>query len=321
MSKKKLQAYNQIVDISNWPIDDVYSGMYPKGAREKIACFCPKEGYEFLILNRDSKYRHRYLYKLSRSAYPSQFWAEIVAYRFGCLIGVKVPPAFVAINDKDHNCGALIEFFFKDYPYGDEQYYVDGGMFMKKLIPDYDLKKGTQHNFETVERLRVLCDNWYEEWAKIFTFDALIGNTDRHQDNWGLIGKLRDATHGKFVLSPAFDNGTSLGHEINEENLYKFNTNKVSDYINRGPNHMKWKMTDEKRPLMFDFIRMFCLNKPEQRELMLKCISFSIDNVRELIYELTKFDVKCRLSEKRAEFMVQLIQARQAKLREILENK
>jgi hypothetical protein len=28
---------------------------------------------------------------------------------------------------------------------------------------------------------------WLELWVKMFTFDALIGNTDRHQNNWGII--------------------------------------------------------------------------------------------------------------------------------------
>jgi hypothetical protein len=40
-------------------------------------------------------------------------------------------------------------------------------------------------------------------------FDALIGNTDRHHENWGLINNER--------LSPLYDNGISLGWRIEEK--------------------------------------------------------------------------------------------------------
>ena len=61
-------------------------------------------------------------------------------------------------------------------------------------------------------------------WARIFAFDALVGNTDRHQENWGL---LWSNTGGipRVRFSPAFDNGTSLGHEITEAALPNFEDN------------------------------------------------------------------------------------------------
>jgi len=324
MLKYKYQAADQVVDIARWPKDEEYSGIFPKGAREKYVLFCPKDTpYGFLEKNKNEEYRHRYVYKLSRTIYPVQFWVEIIAYRIGCLIGVTVPPAFTAINSVDNTCGALIEFFFKDYPRGEEDLYIDGGYFMKKLIPEYDSKKGTLHNYDTVERLKVVCKcDWAEEWAKIFVFDALIGNTDRHQDNWGLIGKLNEKEASRFVLSPAFDNGTSMGHEIREEDIYKYNVDKINTYINnrkKATNHMKWSMSDTARMQMFDFIEQFVLKYPDKKQVMLKCIDFTPENIKGIISELTHFDVYCRLSEVRAEFMVKLILARQAKLKEVLE--
>lgn len=48
-------------------------------------------------------------------------------------------------------------------------------------------------------------------WAQFFellTFDALIGGTDRHYNNWGILEKADDGTF--LRLAPAFDNGISL---------------------------------------------------------------------------------------------------------------
>lgn len=47
-----------------------------------------------------------------------------------------------------------------------------------------------------------------EQFFELLTFDALIGGTDRHYYNWGILEK---ADSGKFLrLAPAFDNGVSL---------------------------------------------------------------------------------------------------------------
>lgn len=79
--------------------------------------------------------------------------------------------------------------------------------------------KGKNHNFRALKKIftdlelenRVTL-NWQIYWAKTFLFDALIGNTDRHQDNWSII---QDRKNLKIRIFPIFDNGTSMGHEYN----------------------------------------------------------------------------------------------------------
>jgi HipA-like C-terminal domain len=47
-------------------------------------------------------------------------------------------------------------------------------------------------------------------------FDALIGNTDRHHENWGIV-VLRDAPDTiSFQLAPTFDHASSLGRELSD---------------------------------------------------------------------------------------------------------
>jgi HipA-like C-terminal domain len=47
-------------------------------------------------------------------------------------------------------------------------------------------------------------------------FDALIGNTDRHHDNWGIM-VLRHDGRPQLHLAPSFDHASSLGRELTDD--------------------------------------------------------------------------------------------------------
>lgn len=54
------------------------------------------------------------------------------------------------------------------------------------------------------------------EFLKICVFDCLIGNTDRHHSNWGIIQDIKSKS---IRLSPLYDNGSSLCCRIREEDI------------------------------------------------------------------------------------------------------
>jgi len=175
------------VDVARWRGDEEFA-VCPEGARDKSLLYSPSPTpYGFLIPG------HRYLFKHSAKFYPDQFWTEIIAYRIGCLLGVPVPPALVAWDSDTDTCGALIEWFL-DYPGAPPERYVSGGDIMSDMIHGYDRKRGRQHNFEAIERYLSLLARkgklgpaWLPWWCDALLFDALIGNTDRHRDNRGLL--------------------------------------------------------------------------------------------------------------------------------------
>lgn len=124
---------SEVIDVSAWPIDPEHE-TYPEGAREKRAIFPPEPlPYSFLIAGR------RYLFKLSDERYPEQFWAEVIAYHVGDMLGIAVPPAYAAYDGARGKCGAIIEWFFVD----GEHDFVAGGNFLQRLMPGYDRKVGT----------------------------------------------------------------------------------------------------------------------------------------------------------------------------------
>jgi hypothetical protein len=245
----KHQKNTEIINLSyNWEPDPEYDGFFPKGARSKSVFHSSGEVlHDFLIPN------YRYLFKESIERHPAQYWSEIVAYRVSQFLDVNVPPAFVATY-KDNQTGrvvsgALIEWFY-DTKNPSFLEYKEAGDFLSLMRPGFDRKKGKDHNFQdnvwflnalSKHDKFIMSKHWLAEYLSMFLFDIIIGNTDRHQDNWGVIIEKTDTKKGKVRLSPAYDNGTSLGYEILDDKIPQFITNAQQRlaYIYRGKHHIK----------------------------------------------------------------------------------
>lgn len=324
------QQADQVVNISEWSIGGDFNP-YEQGTRAKFEVFCPDSDSlsSFLIP------WHRYLYKKSfeRSngfIHHSQFWVEIAAYHLGRTIGVEVPPAFVACrklpDEEELEYACLIEWFY-GYPESDFTSVQQGGDFMSLYCSlyyggmHYDREKGRDHNFETISLIMqdIVVSDWLEDWTKIILFDTLIGNTDRHQENWEILNYANGFVDGKS-LSPAFDNGTALGFEILDDKIAN-KMNSIDSFISKGTHHMKWKLEDEKQVKHLDLLLKLVDSFPEAKEQFSSLLTKDVEPAYEKIRSFTKFEIKnpvYRLSEERAEFMIALIKARHKKAREIL---
>lgn len=308
------------VDVAAWPGHEDFEKMYPEGTREKRLLVCPDPApHDFLIAD------HRYLFKKSFHRYPDQFWVELMAYRIGCLVGVPVPPAFAAHDSRTGECAALIEWFY-GLPGARPSRYIRGGEFMKRMIPGYDIKRGEQHNVQAIRALgkasadTLRTDDWRPHWARVFVFDALIANTDRHQDNWGIV--LETSAKGKVrgYWSPAFDNGTSMGYNYFEPKLTTMmaDRNQMAAYLRRGTHHARWSKKDAERMQHGDFLVRFCKEFPEARLVMQGCLNFTTEALEAVILPLTGFRVPVPLGEVRAHFTVKLLSYRRDRLLEQL---
>lgn len=311
----KNQKTHQIIDITLWRGNEEIKP-YEEGAREKNIITClTNPPFSFLIPE------HNYMFKQSNHRYPAQFWIEILAYRLGCLMSVQVPPAFLGIDTRRQIAGAVIEWFY-DYPGETREEYIPGGDLFQKLNLAYDRKKGKQHNLMDLIKVieeRNLAENWQEAWAKIFCFDALIGNTDRHQENWGILHyEVGD------YFSPAFDNGTAMGHEIIDRKI-STKLDNLEKYIwaPRAAHHMKWNREDEKRIRHIDFLKQLTEQFPKMKEYMYSCLNFSLKSFEKEVFELldlsnTLSEPYVKLTSERANFIIKIIEYRFQKIMETL---
>ncbi len=297
----KIRIQSEIIDVAGIPVE-----YYPVGARDKGLLRWPHGKPTYDVCQPG----HHYLFKLSDKRYPEQYWVEIFAYQFGCLIDVSVPPAFIAYNSQTQNPAALIEWSYTL----EKDEYESGGDIMQRLIPNYDRHKGRQHNlksiFEYLETLEFVanCD-WQKQWAKMLMFDALIGNTDRHQENWGLIIPATPLVRRQYVLAPAMDNGTSMGHEIMIQNLKKYiKSEEIQKYIRKGKPHMALAPISEykKRDNQEMFIQRVAQAYPYLKEIMEKCLDFSVKDVSEILDRLQDFPILNPLHPRKSRFYAKI---------------
>lgn len=316
MGNGLMEDYNELIRVDDWALDETYDGIFSKGAREKTVYLSPASPR--LPFLRGS---HLYLFKKSSHRYPWQFWMEIMAYRIGDVMGMPVPPAYVAVSEeevpgKGPVYGALIEWF-----YDADQVYIDGGLIMSAQIPGFDRHKGMQHNLQTIFETRYLKETT-GYWAQILTFDTIIGNVDRHQDNWGIIlPKIKSGIIPKeqkiaVGMSPAFDNGTALNYEILEQNFDKFAD---SAYVNRyltkpkrARHHMRWSLNEPEDINFYDFMARFLDKYPEARCYVDKALAFNRVDIQDRLHPLTQIDVpeEYRLTPRRLGFTMDMLMRR-----------
>ena len=79
-----------------------------------------------------------------------------------------------------------------------------------RFLPNCTLTKAVKY-------LKSLGDSYYDEFADMMIFDALVCNTDRHFGNFGLL--VDNATNKPIALAPIFDNGLSLFNYAMENDL------------------------------------------------------------------------------------------------------
>jgi hypothetical protein len=220
----------------------------------------------------------------------------------------------------------LIEWFYRD---GAELFAL-GGDFMQMLRPDFDRERGTQHNLQDVERLMralvhtgALKQNWRQWWAEALLFDALIGNSDRHQDNWGLIFDAvgrEPPLMPPCRLAPLFDNGTSLGHERFPDRVAGWDEARLDQYVENGTHHIKSSIGPASvqghlallRHVLDDWAQHIDL------DLLRRRLDFSPDDLNLCVADLVHLPVPVPLSAERMRFVARLLHRRHALLKDLL---
>jgi hypothetical protein len=305
-----IQRATELIDVGAWE-----SKSKPEdGAsyREKAWLTSPKDS-EFSFLR--AGYQHLWKQGISRA--PEQFWNEVLAYRLGQYLGISVPPTHVAFNSLTGEVGALSEFF--SYDEGRPVHFRSGSALIPGTI---DRRTAQPYNFETIsswltflERNHLMLSDWREFWSQAFLLDALMGNTDRHIDNWGAVVSWNKLGSERYKLAPLFDNGTSMGYEYPAERIKLIlDGRRVPGYINRGTHQMFWRPDDAKRLSHPDLLRRFYDEFPAQRAGIRARLRISDRTIERVVRELAEFRCPFPLKPIRARWMIELLKHRRDRL-------
>ena len=129
---------------------------------------------------------------------------------------------------------------------------VEGIYFITIIYPGYNpeqfIDSTTKHRY-SVEMVKKAIEPFVsiDGFLKMLMFDYLIGNSDRHQNNWAII--IED---GKMEWSPLYDNSSSLCAYISEEQIASYlgkDKNRWNSLVDtKSRSLLRCKELDEKRP-------------------------------------------------------------------------
>lgn len=71
---------------------------------------------------------------------------------------------------------------------------------------------------EVIQTNKMICSDTSKMFWKMFIIDALIGNTDRHNGNWGFLINVKTQ---KIEFSPIYDCGSCLNPLLEDTEIEK----------------------------------------------------------------------------------------------------
>jgi HipA-like C-terminal domain len=302
-----------VISVGTWARDED-NPVFPVGANPKRLLLCPGRPPSAELIA-----GHRYLFKTAKGWKAGQLWSEYLAFELAVPTGVHVPRCFVAVDEITGESGVLVEFFY-GYP-GDVPglRFIHGSDITQAVITDK--KKGRPHSIQFNVRLcrRLGVNDPEIWWGQVLAFDALVGDTDRHPDNWGLLVRLGREAAPQHAMAPAFDNGTSLAYEIPDDRLPGPKDQKWFDrYAARGTHHAGWSLRKNEATPHFEMCSKFLAEYPAAGAAMRNVILCDESHTGKVLASCTAMVVPNGLSEKRAEFLGKLLATRRRELERVL---
>jgi hypothetical protein len=260
----------------------------------------------------------KFLYKLpkvfeSQGYITSEIWTEIIAYHLGKALGLDIPEAQIARTDCDY--GVLVENFLqtnevleeaKDFLKHAQQVPSHNICFIKSLLNYFDSR---------------LKQQLWQSYKRMLVFDCLIGNNDRHDENWGLC-----MTHpeGSIRFSPFYDNASCLMRELSDQEIEsKWNTDaKILKYVENGkPPNLYWNTEDKTRYNHFELLEKLIQDEVNTTEIIEDFLKIDyIDAVNETMKEIRQLEVPQAyiFSEHRSQIILNILELRKQRMKKLL---
>lgn len=208
------------------------------------------------------------LFKFKKDVGTTDHVSECIAYEIAQLL--EIPCAKFELGMYHGREGSMSYNIIKN----SNQILVEGIYFITLIYPEYNPEQfidiATKHRY-SIEMVKKATEKFVsiEGFLKMLVFDYLIGNSDRHQNNWAIL--IED---GKLRWSPLYDNSSSLCAYISEE--------QISGYLGKDKNRWNSLVDTKSRSLLR------CKEFDEKRPTHLKVMKYLKENYFEETCDLVK---------------------------------
>lgn len=184
-----------------------------------------------------------WLFKYPRPG-TGEHWAEKIAAEVASALRIR--HARVDLAEFEGHRGSATESFARG---GRELHH--GNDLLEGAVYGYDPKQRFGQSSHTLGNIWTAMDYAFVHpgaarrakttIAQYLVLDAIIGNTDRHHENWGLL-RRRTAVGWQAMVAPSFDHASSMGRELQNTRRERLLTeNRVGSYVERGRGGIYWE--------------------------------------------------------------------------------
>lgn len=236
----------QIINFDGW-VDNQY--------KHNETLLSGKSRKEYL---KDSISGKSGIFKYPKTLKTTEHVSERLAYDIARIIGVRC--AITDIGTFREEMGSL--------SYLIAEHLENGTSSITKKYSSYDKEKHFDSNTKEYYSIHMIenslnefdnCVELLDSFYKMLLFDFLIGNSDRHSDNWGLV-----SNGSNFTFSPLFDNGSALCSYVKNadiESYFKDSQRYKSLVDTKSISKIRIDRFDKKRPKHSEVINhLKCIN-------------------------------------------------------------
>ena len=195
-----------------------------------------------------------------------EHWAEKIAAEIAHLLEIPCAKTELAVFQETR--GSASESFIGEY-----QNLFAGNEILASHAGDYDPARRFDQSRHTLQNIWLALERLFElpqgaesakaRFAGFLVLDAVIGNTDRHHENWG-VARRRTVDGWVGYLAESFDHASSLGRELRDtrrDGLIA--NNRIGFYSENGSGGIYWLESDEDGPSPLQLVRFATKAYPE----------------------------------------------------------
>ncbi|MDE2847292.1 MAG: HipA domain-containing protein [Gemmatimonadota bacterium] len=198
----------------------------------------------------------KWLFKFPRGG-SGEHWAEKIAAEVAGILGID--HAIVELAIFEGRRGSTTKSF-ANVDAG--QILIHGNQLLELEVQGYDSSKKFKQSSHTLEHIWQVLDSVLHEsedakyrFADYLVFDAIIGNTDRHHENWGLLFQMAE-NEVSVDLAPTYDHASSLGRELSDTKRERlFANNQIGTYVERARGAIYWSESDSRSISPLELVR------------------------------------------------------------------